>query len=92
MYFPLKLLDFSFRYTGSNKITTDDEDDEDFDRTFTSREWRGGSPKRWSSSPLKSTDLSRDRNAKGPTSDFLVYQILYNVIFLLCGACFVVRV
>ncbi|XP_040201148.1 trichohyalin-like isoform X2 [Rana temporaria] len=59
------------RYTGSSKVTTDDEDEEAFDRTFTSREWRSGSPKRWSSSPLKSTDSSRDRNAKGPTSDFL---------------------
>ncbi|XP_068102627.1 uncharacterized protein [Hyperolius riggenbachi] len=57
------------RYTGSSKVSTDDE--EDFDRTFTTTEWRNESPKRWSSSPLKPTDSSRDRSAKDKSSDFL---------------------
>ncbi|KAM5192080.1 uncharacterized protein ACMZJ9_005519 [Mantella aurantiaca] len=64
----LSVRDDCGRYVGSSKMSTDDEDE--FDRTFTSREW-SGSPKRWSSSPLKPPDSSRDRNAKGPASDYL---------------------
>ncbi|XP_075034766.1 uncharacterized protein LOC142097042 isoform X4 [Mixophyes fleayi] len=58
------------RYTESSKVSTDDEDEKDFDSTFTNTEWRSGSPKRWSSSPLKSVESSKGRSATGIPSDF----------------------
>ncbi|KAM9329617.1 uncharacterized protein PAF06_004562 [Gastrophryne carolinensis] len=49
-------------YTGSGKVSTDEDKE---------MEWRSGSPKRWSSSPIKTSDSSRDRSAKAATSEFL---------------------
>ncbi|XP_063820343.1 trichohyalin-like [Pseudophryne corroboree] len=57
------------RYTDPSKESTDDEDDKDFDRTFSNTEWRSGSPRRWSSSPLKSIESSKSRATKGIPSD-----------------------
>ncbi|KAM8960770.1 uncharacterized protein RCH25_036538 [Pelodytes ibericus] len=47
------------------------DDQETFETTFPSAEWRSGSPKRWSSSSIKATDSTRDCSTKSIKSDFL---------------------
>ncbi|XP_053310206.1 trichohyalin-like [Spea bombifrons] len=52
-----------------SKVTTDD--DEEFETTFHSPGWRCGSPKRWNSSPKKTTESSREHRAKSIPTDFM---------------------
>ncbi|KAM4808194.1 uncharacterized protein WCC33_004029 [Rhinophrynus dorsalis] len=55
----------SLRYSGSSKLPTDEDDEEEeFEETFPIKDWRGGSPKRWSSSPLRGTDSTWDHSGK----------------------------